>query len=163
MNFGSNVLIAALTLIAVAGIIFWAAAKEKFGDPVSVPTPPPPPSPQMLEEYMEYGRVLCAVINSNYMNCGLCKPTDIPQHLAPNGQGIVYTPGRWFYAYQFDRSVRLLGGLKQEYSTLAIQKMADILNPLLPNYCIANGLAPAKIVGGKNLPNGRVTFFLGLL
>ena len=102
-------------------------------------------------------------VANNHNTCGLCRPGDLPQHMAPGLSGIIRKDGALYYVGLFDRTRVFTGGMgKFTYDTTPRDRMVRKLNDLLPNYCIAAGLAPVYIRASRDLDNGRVAFILGL-
>lgn len=117
--------------------------------------------------YTEYGWMLVECVANNFSSCGLCRPGTLPQHLVLPGQNIRfhsrYGP---CFLYEFDRGVDVSNGGSMRnmlegtitYSTVPTQHMQQKLNAVLPNYCIAKGITPVKIIAAKDMGNGRVRF-----
>lgn len=120
------------------------------------------PTPLDWIYYRNYLDVCIQCVGNIYSSCGLCRPGDLPQHMAPGGNGIHYQNGRMGFIVYFDRNCNLTGGVGNfEYTTTPLEKIVAKVNSVLPNYCIANGLAPAIIVDARDVGNGRVAFLLG--
>ena len=124
---------------------------------------PLPLTPQDWEVYLAYLQALMECVANNHNTCGLCRPGDLPQHMAPGLSGIIRKDGALYYVGLFDRTRVFTGGMgKFTYDTTPRDRMVRKLNDLLPNYCIAAGLAPVYIRASRDLDNGRVAFILGL-
>lgn len=109
--------------------------------------------------YKDYAVAICECVRNNYQACTLVRPGDFVNHLAPLGTGVFEDKfGRIIFCYKFTRSVATAKIGEITYSTLSIRKMASTLNQSLPNYCLAYGLSPISIIGGKNDNNGTVIF-----
>lgn len=122
------------------------------------------PTSQDWDLYKEYLGALIQCVGHNYSSCGLCRPGDLPQHMAPYNQGIIYKDGVVQFVYIFDRKYCIDGGLgKYSYDTTLSQQIAQKLNATICNYCIAAGLVPAKIVDARDIGNGRIEFRLGAI
>ena len=150
---------AALLLVAIAYI-----ADRLNLNPTAKATAQQPQIPTPLDwiSYREYLGACIQCVGNNYSSCGLCRPGDLPQHMAPGGNGIHYQDGRMCFVAYFDHSRNLNGGVGNfEYTTTPLEKIVAKVNSVLPNYCIANGLAPATIVDARDVGNGRVAFLLG--
>ena len=124
---------------------------------------PLPLTPQDWEVYLAYLQALMECVANNHNTCGLCRPGDLPQHMAPGLSGIIRKGGAMYFVGLFDRTRVFTGGVgKFTYDTTPRDRMVRKLNDLLPNYCIAAGLAPVYIRASRDLDNGRVAFILGL-
>lgn len=121
------------------------------------------PTPQDWGVYREYLYALIQCVGNNYSSCGLCRPGDLPQHMAPGGTGILTKQGQVFFSYYFDRSCSMTGGLgNYTYNTTPLKQIVEKLNSVLPNYCIAVGLVPARIIDARDAGNGRIAFALSI-
>lgn len=121
------------------------------------------PLPQDWAVYEDYLTVLVRCVANNYSSCGLCCPGDLPQHMAPNGQGIICADGKILFVYFFDRTCSMNGGIGNcSYDTTPIEQIVRKLNSVLSNYCISFGFPPAYIVDARDVGNGRIAFALSI-
>lgn len=126
--------------------------------PIVVPALSPRQIQLLTPEYIDCVSVVIECLASNYASCGLCRPGPLPQHMAPDGNGIITDAkcGILFLVF-FDRAASLDGGIgNTSYTTTSLKSMVKKINSVLPNYCIAKGLVPYIVVRGKNYPAGRV-------
>ena len=57
----------------------------------------------------------------------------------------------------------MTGGLgNYTYNTTPLKQIVEKLNSVLPNYCIAVGLVPARIIDARDAGNGRIAFALSI-
>jgi len=149
------ILLAALTAVAYITDRFHIGTKQNQ-QATFIPTS------QDWAVYREYLGALIRCVGNNYSSCGLCRPGDLPQHMAPEGRAFVSKQGQVFFAYYFDRSCSMTGGLgNYTYNTTPLKQIVDKLNSVLSNYCTEEGLPTACIVDARDVGNGRIALYLG--
>lgn len=155
-----------LLLMGAIAFIAYAYIEEHSG--VQKPTVQAQPTQKQLfmfyeQLYLAYCEILMDCISANYSTIGLCRPTDLRQHMAPNYMGVTIDEyQRVVFHYVFDRSPGpSSGGIgKNTYSTYPANDMKKKLNSVLGNYCVAAGYAPHKITQAEDVGDGRVKFTL---
>lgn len=153
-------LLICITFALLLGLIFlFLLLQRKFIPEETKPQTVQQP-PVSAEEYCRVGEVLISCIAANFARLGLCRPSELPQHMLPWPQGVRTMGNTVVLVYLFDRMADLTisngGEMQPHYSTVDVDTMKRTLNSVLPNYGIANGLYPLKVVDVKSLKNGRI-------
>lgn len=147
--------------IIILMLILVIVISERFhiGTTPQGPQPQPPVTPEEEQRYMAYLKTMIACVQ-NSRAPGLDRPGDVPRHLPTNGRRpFLNRNGKNFYVMEFDRERHFTGGIgRYVYNTTPVNTIIGKLNATLPNYCIANGIAPAQIVHGADMGNGRIAF-----
>lgn len=162
MKFFAFIIIVPLVLIAALVAAAYVADRFHIGTKqnqqiIFIPTP------QDWDFYGGYLRAIIRCVGNNYSSCGLCRPGDLPQHVAPDGQGIICENRKIFFTYFFDRRCSMNGGIGNfSYDSTPIEQIVRKLNSTLPNYCVALGLAPAYIVDARDASNGRISLTISI-
>lgn len=127
------------------------------------------PTPQQLEQqYSEsyknfFVRVVYPLMKANYGAVKLEPPKAIAQHDPGQGRRVGQVKGRLTFVYIFRRESLVSGGLKNphvSYSVLPAKEIESYLWPLLVNYSVAAGFAPARLIV-KDGGAGRVALAVG--
>ena len=150
-----------LALIAVLVVVAYITDRFHIGANLNQQKPVYIPTVQDWGMYQEYLQAVVLCVGNNYSSCGLCRPGDLPQHVAPNGQGIICVNEKIMFAYFFDRKCSLDGGIgNYHYDTTPVEQIVRKLNSVLSNYCIVIGLPPAYVVSARDVGNGRIAVFI---
>ncbi len=162
MKFFAFIIIVPLVLIAALVAAAYITDRFHIGTNLNRQQTVFNPTPQDWAVYEQYLEAVAQCVGNNYSSCGLCRPGNLPQHMAPNSQGIICENGKIFFMYLFDRRYSMNGGLgNYSYDTTPIQQISRKLNSTLPNYCVAFGLPPVRIVDARDVGNGRIALYLG--
>ena len=163
MKFFAFLFLGFFFLIAALVAVAFICDKLKIGNSnTAQPAPTAEELQQYWSSYTTYVQAMIDCVSNNFSSCGLNRPGSLPQHMAPYSKGISYSPEYGVvYLVFFDRGIEFNGGgglNNSSYSTMSIYDIARKINLTFPNFCIANGCAPYRIVKCRDMSMGRVCF-----
>lgn len=117
---------------------------------------------QVLQDSPAYHELCTAVmycVACNYQSCGLLRPINSANHVAPLFQRVVWDSQYGvLFQYEFNRASTCPGGMRVMYSTIPVSNMVAVLNHTIPNFTVQAGYGATSIVRQGDLSSGRVYF-----